>query len=345
MDLRQSKWKVIGLTAVILVVLVGIFVAIQIGPYDKKNKEDIIIDIPSGSTSTTISNILYKNELIKNKTLFKLVLRVSNKAPSIKAGKYILNKSYSNMDIVNLLASGKIYHTGIKITIPEGSTSKEIIDILEKNKLGTKENYEELINNPSQFYDKFEFLKADDINSLEGFLYPDTYYIDDKSSEKEILSTMLARFNSLYSEELKKKQKELNMTLQEVVNLASIVEKEAVLDEDRPIIASVFYNRLNIGMALQSDATIQYIFKERKKIVTYADLEIDSPYNSYKNKGLPPTPIANPGIKSIEATLNPATTDYLYFVAKMDGGNNYSKTYEEHLKFVQEYREERDKLK
>ncbi len=133
------------------------------------------------------------------------------------------------------------------------------------------------------------------------------------------------------------------MTLQEVMEMASIIEKEAVLDKDRPIIASVFYNRLKVGMPLQSDATIQYIFEERKKIVTYDDLKIDSPYNSYKNKGLPPTPISNPGIESIEAALYPDKTDYLYFVAKIDGGNNYSTNYQDHLKYVKEYKEARDK--
>jgi UPF0755 protein len=127
--------------------------------------------------------------------------------------------------------------------------------------------------------------------------------------------------------------------------MASIIEKEAVKDVDRPKIAGVFYNRLEIGMPLQSDATIQYIFDERKHIVSYSDLKIDSPYNSYLNKGLPPTPIANPGIKSIEAALEPEDNDYLYFVATVDGGNNYSKTYDEHLKYVKEYKENRDKLK
>ena len=155
---------------------------------------------------------------------------------------------------------------------------------------------------------------------------------------------MLSQFNKVYTDKLRDRQKELKMTIEQVVNLASIVEKEAVLDEDRPIIASVFYNRLKIGMPLQSDATIQYIFKERKKIVTYKDLEIDSPYNSYKNKGLPPTPIASPGIKSIEATLYPEKTEYLYFVANIDGGNNYSTNYEDHLKYVKEYKDERDRL-
>ena len=124
--------------------------------------------------------------------------------------------------------------------------------------------------------------------------------------------------------------------------MAYIVEKEAVLDEDRPIIASVFYNRLEKDMPLQSDATLQYIFDTRKKRMTYNDLKIDSPYNTYIEKGLPPTPIANPGIKSIEAVLYPEETDYLYFVADIDGGNVYSKTYEEHQKNVAKYRKDRD---
>lgn len=341
---KNIKWKVIGLAAIVLIILGGVFIANQIGPYDKKNNKDIIVKIPNGSGVNTISNILYENELIKNKDIFKMYVKLSNKAPSIKAGTYSLNQTYSNREILDLLVSGKIHHVGIKITIPEGSTSKEIVDILIKNNIGVKDKYESLIANPSEFYDRFEFLREDDITSLEGFLYPETYFIDEKATEKEVLTIMLSGFNSVYTDEVRTEVKKSNMTLQQVVNLASIVEKEAVKDEDRPIIASVFYNRLDIGMPLQSDATIQYIFEERKKIVTYADLEINSPYNSYKNKGLPPTPISNPGIKSIKATLNPKDTKYLYFVAKMDGGNNYSETYDQHLIYVQQYKEERDKL-
>ena len=164
-------------------------------------------------------------------------------------------------------------------------------------------------------------------------------------SEKDVISAMLKRFSEVYTPELKEKQKKMGLTLQQVINMASIIEKEAVKDVDRPKIAGVFYNRLEIGMPLQSDATIQYIFDERKHIVSYSDLKIDSPYNSYLNKGLPPTPISNPGIKSIEAALEPEDNDYLYFVATVDGGNNYSKTYDEHLKYVKEYKENRDKLK
>ncbi len=344
MDFKNNKLKVIGLIFILLIVLISIFVFTQIGAVNKNNKKDVIIDIPSGSSVNAISDILYKDKLIKNKTLFKAVVKVSGKAPSIKAGKYLLNQSYTNNDIVNLLASGKIYNDGTKITIPEGSTSKEIVALLVKNKLGNKEKYEELINNPKELYNDVEFLKENDVISLEGFLYPETYYFNEKLSEKEILLQMLYAFNNVYNDKFKEKQRKLDMSLEEVISLASIVEKEAVKDEDRPLISGVFYNRLKIDMPLQSDATIQYIFAERKKIVTYNDLKIDSPYNSYKNKGLPPTPIANPGIKSIEATLYPEESKYLYFVAKMDGGNRYSETYEEHLKNVKIYKDERDKL-
>ena len=158
---------------------------------------------------------------------------------------------------------------------------------------------------------------------------------------------MLNKFDEMYKYKIKPemdKHKDLNFY--DVMKMASIIEKEAVVDKDRSLISSVFYNRLAKDMPLQSDATIQYAFKERKKVVTYEDLKIESPYNSYKYKGLPPTPIANPSWKSIEAAINPAETDYLYFVAKTDGGeNNYAKTYEEHLKNEKRYKEQREKNK
>lgn len=344
MNYRKVNLKVIAIITILILALIGGYVYIQIGPYDKNSKKDIIVEIPNGSTLTDVSNILKENKLIKNKILFKVVAKFKPNEHGVKAGKYLLNQSYSNSKILDILLSGKIYNEGIKVTIPEGLTYKETIKYLTDKGIGNKEKYEKLINNPKEFYNEFSFLKEDDIKSLEGFLYPDTYYFEKNSTEKEVLSEMLKRFNQMYTDKFKEEQEKRGLTLQQVVNLASIVEKEAVLDEDRPMIASVFYNRLDIGMPLQSDATIQYIFDERKDRVMYKDLKIDSPYNSYVNKGLPPTPIANPGVKSIEAVLNPATSDYLYFVATMDGKNNYSKTYEEHLKHVESYKQDRDKL-
>lgn len=345
MNLSNDKRKknIIAVAiSVIIVILITTFVAIQIGPYNKNNKDDIVVDIPTGSTLDQVTDILEENNLIKNKMLFKLYVRISNKTSKLKSGKYLFNQTYSNKEIIEDLEKGNVYNDGIKITVPEGSTSFEIIDILVKNKLGNKDTYKELISTPDEFKKKFEFLNDEQIVSLEGFLYPSTYYFDENQSEKEVLNHMLETFESKYNDKLQKRQKELKKSLYEVVSLASIVEKEAVLDEDRPIIASVFYNRIKIGMPLQSDATIQYIFKERKKSITYNDLKIDSPYNTYKVQGLPPTPIANPGIKSIEAVLYPDSTEYLYFVATIEGGNTYSKTYEEHVKNVEQYRKDRE---
>ena len=342
MNINKKKLGIIGAISIISVILISVFIFTQIGPYDKNNKKGIVVEIPQGATTSTISDILYKNKLIKNKTMFKISVKLSNKAQHFKAGKYLFNQTYSNKEIIEDISSGKIYNDGIKITIPEGSTSKEIVSILVGQKLGNEESYEKLISNPKEFYNQFKFLKEEDITSLEGFLYPSTYYFDENASEKEVLSVMLSQFNKVYTDKLRDRQKELKMTIEQVVNLASIVEKEAVLDEDRPIIASVFYNRLKIGMPLQSDATLQYIFETRKKSITYNDLKIDSPYNTYIKKGLPPTPIANPSIKSIEAVLEPSNTDYLYFVASIDGGNVYSKTYEEHKTNVNKYRKDRD---
>ena len=315
--MKLSKKRVIILvSSVILLVLIGaLFVAYEGGPYDKNNGKDIVVDIPMGSTVSSVADILKENNLIKNEVLFKLNFKMKNNASHMKSGKYLLSQKLSNSDIIEKLVSGEIYRDGIKVTIPEGSTSNEIIALLVKNELGKKEDFEKLVSNPSEFYSDFEFLDQKDIKSLEGFLYPSTYYFDKDAKPKDIIKEMLSLFDKSYTDKLKKKQKERNMTLQEVVNLASIVEKEAVIDEDRPIIASVFYNRLEIGMPLQSDATLQYIFETRKKSITYNDLKIDSPYNTYIKKGLPPTPIANPSIKSIEAVLEPSNTDYLYFVA------------------------------
>lgn len=345
MNNKNINWKIIGITIVLLILLVVGYIYIQIGPYNKNSKKDILVEIPNGATLTKVSSILEENKLIKNKVLFKVVSKFKEDNNGVKAGKYLLSQKYSNSEILDVLISGKTYNDGIKVTIPEGSTYKEVIKYLTNKKIGKAEVYEELINNPKEFYDKYKFLDEKDITTLEGFLYPDTYYFEKDMSEKDVISAMLKRFSEVYTPELKEKQKKMGLTLQQVINMASIIEKEAVKDVDRPKIAGVFYNRLEIGMPLQSDATIQYIFDERKHIVSYSDLKIDSPYNSYLNKGLPPTPISNPGIKSIEAALEPEDNDYLYFVATVDGGNNYSKTYDEHLKYVKEYKENRDKLK
>ena len=343
----KKKILVILVLFVVIFASGGIYFKSRSGAYDVNEEKKVVVNIPSGSGTDNIADILSDAKLIKNKLVFKINVKMSGKASQFKAGEYQFDQSYTNGEIINDIAAGKIYHSGPKVTVKEGATSIEIIDELVKKNLGTKENYEKLINNPDEFRDKYEFLKDKNIKSLEGFLYPSTYFCTEGESEREVISRMLNKFDEMYKYKIKPemdKHKDLNFY--DVMKMASIIEKEAVVDKDRPLISSVFYNRLAKDMPLQSDATIQYAFKERKKVVTYEDLKIESPYNSYKYKGLPPTPIANPSWKSIEAAINPAETDYLYFVAKTDGGeNNYAKTYEEHLKNEKQYKEQREKNK
>ena len=187
MNLNSDKSKKIVATiiiSIIILIFIATFVVIQIGPYNKNNNDDIVIDIPTGSTLNQVTNILKENNLIKNKTLFKLYVRISNNTSRLKSGKYLFDQTYSNKEIIQDLCEGKIYNDGIKITVPEGSTSFEIIDILVKNKLGDKNVYEELINNPKEFKDKFEFLNDEKIVSLEGFLYPCLLYTSDAADEE-----------------------------------------------------------------------------------------------------------------------------------------------------------------
>lgn len=341
----KKKYLVILAILVVILASMGIYFRSRSGAYDVNEEKKVVVNIPSGSTTDSIADKLKAEKLIKNKLVFKINVKISGKAAQFKAGDYQFDTSYTNQEIIDDIAAGKIYHSGPKITVKEGATSLEVINELVKKNLGTKENYEKLINNPDEFRGRYEFLKDKNIKSLEGFLYPSTYFCSEGESEREVISRMLNKFDEIYKAKIKPEMKKNNeLDLYDVMKMASIVEKEAVLDEDRPLIASVFYNRLAKDMLLQSDATVQYAFEERKKVVSYNDLKVESPYNSYKYKGLPPTPIANPSWKSIDAAINPADTEYLYFVAKTDGGgNNYAKTYEEHLKYEKQYKEQREK--
>ena len=169
MNYKNINWKIIGSIIAVLILLVVGYIYIQIGPYNKNSKKDILIEIPKGATLTKVSSILEENKLIKNRVLFKVVSKFKEDNNGVKAGKYLLSQKYSNSEILDVLISGKTYNDGIKVTIPEGSTYKEVIKYLTNKKIGKAEVYEELINNPKEFYDKYKFLDEKDITTLEGF--------------------------------------------------------------------------------------------------------------------------------------------------------------------------------
>jgi len=277
-----------------------------------------IIDIPSGTNAKEIVHILEKNEIIrKNNYLFIILIKLSKLEDKLKFGEYNLSPSLNMLQILNKLARGEI--VVYKITIPEGYNSIQIAELLDKKEIVEKESFLKLV----KYGEK----------SWEGYLFPDTYEVPKKYGAENMLKLMLSNFEQVaVDNKLINKAEQTGFTMDEIITLASIIEKEAKFAEEKKQISSVFHNRLKSGMKLQSCATIQYILGKPKEKLEESDLEIESPYNTYLYKGLPPGPICNPGIDSIIAALEPANEDYLFFVLGDNGRHIFSKTYEEHLK-------------
>jgi len=339
-ELAKRKKYVKKITIFILLLIVIFIFSIKVylqkasEPVNAGNSEDIVIEIPSGSSTNKIANILKENGLVKSEIVFKNIVRNKKLDGKLKAGKYTLNNGMNLEQIVYQLEAGGKNENIVYFTIPEGYEIKDIAERLDELKLIDKEVFLELTADASKFSDKFSFLKElPKEQSLEGFLFPDTYEVYVNVSEEEIIERMLSRFEQFYETDLKKEVEKSELDLNEIVTFASIVEKEARVDKERSTIAGVLYNRLNIDMLLQVDATVQYALGERKQRLLYKDLEVESPYNTYIHKGLPPAPIASPGGKSLIATVKPSDVDYLYYVLKKDGSGEhiFTKTYEEHL--------------
>lgn len=314
-----------------------IYYNLSLKPVKAEAGNIITVTIPSGANSNKIGAILEENHLIRNKTMFKLYSKINGLDNKYKAGTYDISSSMDVKAISEILRNGKGFAETIKFTIPEGYEVRMIIDKLVELGLGERTKYEDLMKNADFDYSFVKEIKREE-GKLEGYLFPDTYEVYKGSGEKEIIKKMLSRFDAIFNDEYKKRAEELNMSIDEVITLSSIIEREAKLEKDRKIISSVFHNRLKNKMLLQSCATIQYILKERKEVLLYKDLEVKSPYNTYKNQGLPPGPIASPGLKSIEAALYPDDTDYLYFFALDDGSHVFSKTFKEHIQAQNKYK-------
>jgi len=284
------------------------------------------VTVPRDSTVQQIAEIAYNNSLIKNKTFFVLLSKYYKIDKDLKSGIYTFDKKMDLREVLLKFTEGGI-PPYVKATIPEGYTLREVEEVFIKNKICSKEDFERGVSN----IDKYRDYIFDGVDTLEGFLYPDTYFFEREKVEKDI-KMMLENFKSKCSHLFKEYKGDLSNY--EVLILASIVEKEAQIDEERKIIASVFINRLKLGMKLQADPTLKYVLPDAGYTLTSKELEIDSPYNTYKYAGLPPTPICNPSVKSIEAVIHPAKTDFLYFVAKGDGTHLFAETYDEHLKNI-----------
>ena len=336
---KKHRFILFILIVLLLIVLSGwvcfsIWMSKESGPSIPGSTETVLITIPQGMSTKSIGELLASGDIISDALVFRLKSRLEGYDGKFKAGEYSLSSGMTMDEIMDLLLEG--HRNTQRFTIPEGYDLKRTADKLEEQGLIDREAFFKEIREGDFDYWFIDGLKEGS-SRLEGFLYPDTYEIYINAGEHDIIDKMLSQFSKVFNEDRINRMNELGMNLNEIITLASIIEREAVISEDRPVIAGVFLKRLDMGMPLQSCATVQYILGEQKPVLSTADTKIQSPYNTYVNKGLPPTPVCSPGIESIDAALWPETTDYLFFLAKGDGSHVFSVTYEEHIRNKAKY--------
>jgi len=328
----KKKNRSLFLRAVLSVILVG---AVMFGGYvfvdimPKKAEGTVVLTIPKGAGTAAIAKELKNNKLIHSEFSYRVASRLFGMDKKYNYGKFEIKKSGGYSEIFNVLsAPGNVIET-VKVTIPEGYEIYKLADLLEEKGLIDKDKFYYLIDNGNFDYD-FVLQIPEREMRLEGYLFPDTYEFV-PNDEYGIINEMLKRFEEFYLK-YKSQIDKSNYSMDEIITLASIIEREAG-SADKSLVSSVFHNRLksNEYPYLQSCATVQYVLKERKPVLSLDDTKIDSPYNTYINKGLPIGPIASPGEASIEAALNPASTTYYFFVMGSDGKHHFSTTFNEHI--------------
>ncbi|MBD1382049.1 endolytic transglycosylase MltG [Metabacillus arenae] len=318
-----------------------LYIKSALKPVNPKNTDPVMVEIPIGSSVSSIAGILEDNGLIKNKHIFKYYVKFKSES-GFQAGEYQLNQAMDFQEMIDLMKTGKVSeNVTFQITIPEGRQLSEIAALIAKS---APYSEKEVLNKlqDKKFIDYLKKKYPDTLTNeidkkhikyaLEGYLYPATYpFYEKKPSLEDIIEPMVQQTNKMVLNYLPKIE-EKKMNVHQFLTMASLIEEEATEKADRDKISSVFYNRIEEGMPLQTDPTVLYALGEHKDRVLYDDLEVDSLYNTYKNTGLPPGPIANAGESSFAAALEPENTDFLYFLATRKGEVIFTKTLKEHNK-------------
>ena len=307
----------ISVAITILIIFATSFISIN-----NREVDSTIITIEKGMSLNKVSELLHEKNILVNEDIFKLKVIGRRLASKVPTGKFLIEGKISDAILIDL-----IFNKGpmkLKLTVPEGLQSKKLF-----------ENINTLLNKEYDFDQYFKsqlILNKYNINAktLEGYLYPNTYYLYHDSSPEEIIDILLQEFWNQFDKNLQDRANQLGFSVHEVVTLASIIEGEAMLDTERETISSVYHNRLKINMKLQADPTIQYIIPGPPKALSIRDLRIKSDYNTYQNYGLPPGPINNPGIESLKAALYPKKTNFLFFVAQGDGSHAFTTNEKDH---------------
>lgn len=310
----------------------------------ESNIKEVKIEIKEGASTQEIAEAVYNGGLTENKLWFRLQSKLLKFDGKYKEGVYSLNTTMDDKIMQSLTANKKLERESIKVTIPEGFTVKQIAARLEELELVKREEFMKAVNERDYDYEFLKNIASNKKSKLEGYLFPDTYFFYDDVTAHEVVIKMLNRFEEItdqYTQELDN----LSYSFDDVIIIASIIEKEAKLEEERAIISGVMYNRLKDAMKLQMCSTVQYALEKKTASLSYGDLAVESPYNTYKYTGLPTGAICSPGEASIRAAFQPEEHDYYYFVVKdlQEGSHAFSKTAEEHNNNKAKYKQLVDK--
>ncbi|MGQ9537295.1 MAG: endolytic transglycosylase MltG [Actinomycetota bacterium] len=287
--------------------------------------------IEEGESASSIGRKLHSEGVVTSATLFRLLAWIQGKEGRFRAGHYLLYPGMRYGEVFSILEGGPNHQ--IRLTIPEGLTLEQTAELVQKV---TGMKARDFLEAAAAGDFRVSFLPEEQKKNLEGFLFPKTYELPADISPRELVETLLAQFERETEGLDWSRAEELGVTPYQVIIIASLIEREAMLDRERTLVAAVIYNRLRMGMLLQIDATVQYALPEWKAVLTYEDLKTPSPYNTYLHKGLPPAPICSPGLASIRAALEPAPVDYLYYVATGDGSHFFTADYQEFLRVKRE---------
>jgi UPF0755 protein len=335
--IKKNPWWSFLIATAALTSIIHVYIAFFIPPSNERAWKEV--QVAEGMSFKAIAGALQKEGIIRYRSYFEIVGRIEGISRKVRVGYYGLNTNMSMWEVLGALRSGKIIE--YEVVIPEGYNLYQI---------GWTVSQTPLLKDPDEFIKlvknkEYTHSLGVEADTLEGYLFPDTYYLPKGIKLEDIPRKMVQRYKAVFADSYRSRAKDLGFTEQQIITLASIVEKEAKVSSERKLIAAVYHNRLKQGMKLQADPTAVYGTKAWITKVTAKDLRRPSPYNTYLHKGLPPGPIANPGAGAILATLYPDNVDYIFFVAQGDGSHYFSKDYSAHEKAINRYKSNKKRAK
>ena len=329
---RKKKARRLVILIIIIILSAGLYYFYSLNIPNSSSSQIETFVIKPGWGTIKISQELARAGLIRNILVFQLHSLFQGISGRLQDGEYFFSKNLSIKEIAQILSRGAGATREITLTFIEGWNNQEFAEYLEKKGIARPDDFFAVIKKKADWWDNYEFLNDKPGNlDLEGYLFPDTYRVFRDASISDIVKKILDNFNQKLTSELRFEIKSQGKNIHQILTLASILEKEVSTDQDRKLVAGIFYKRLELGMPLQADSTVNYVTGKDSSRASAKDLEIDSPYNTYKYRGLPPGPISNPGISSILAAIYPSSNNYLYFLTTPDGQVIYNETHDQHV--------------